>query len=254
MALLYWRGDAPGHGIRQWERLSYWVGWIGLVVTLLSPIHAASEVLFSAHMIQHEALMLICAPCLVMGRPLVAYMWGLPQTWRRPVGAIRNKAWLTKTWQWLTRPLNAWWIHAIALWGWHAPALFQATLSSDFLHALQHGSFLGSALLFWWALLRGDSSSRSYGAAFFYVFTTAIHSSILGALLTFAPTIWYPAYAITTAAWGLSPLEDQQIGGLVMWVPGGLVFLAAGLALFAKWMQVSGEPESMSASTIGGSK
>jgi putative membrane protein len=102
---------------------------------------------------------------------------------------------------------------------------------------LQHGSFLGSALLFWWALLRADSPTRNHGAAFFYVFTTAIHTSVLGALLTFSSTTWYLAYATTTEAWGLSPLEDQQLGGLVMWVPGGLIFLVAGLALFAKWMR-----------------
>jgi putative membrane protein len=231
-AWLYWRGDRPGHGIRGWERTSYWIGWLTLVIALVSPLHAAGEVLFSAHMVQHEILMLISAPLLVLGRPLVAYMWGLPESWRRPVGSIGRVGWLA-------RPLNAWSLHAVALWVWHAPALFQATLTSDFVHALQHLSFLGTALLFWWALLRGSEAHLGYGAAVFYIFTTGVHSSILGALLTFAPSTWYPGYASTTQAWGLTPLEDQQLGGLVMWVPAGLVYLAAGLALFAKWMQSS---------------
>jgi len=79
----------------------------------------------------------------------------------------------------------------------------------------------------------------AYGAAVFYVFTTAVHTSILGALLTFAPHIWYPSYSATTRAWGFTPLQDQQIGGLIMWVPGGLVYLATGLALFAAWLKES---------------
>jgi putative membrane protein len=237
--LLYWRGDRPGHGIRRWERAAYWTGWASLVIALVSPLHPAGEVLFSAHMLQHEILMLISAPLIVLGRPLVAYMWGLPEAWRKPVGGIGRVRWIASLWSWLARPLNAWWIHAVALWGWHAPALFQATLTSEVVHALQHLSFLATALLFWWALLRGREAHAGYGAAVFYVFTTGVHSSILGALLTFASTIWYPGYERTTQAWGLTPLEDQQIGGLIMWVPAGFVFLMAGLALFAKWMHAS---------------
>ena len=125
----------------------------------------------------------------------------------------------------------------MALWAWHAPSLFQATVESDLIHSLQHLSFLLSALLFWWALLRGREAEIGYGMAVLYVFSTGVHSSILGALLTFSPRIWYPVYSGTTPAWGLTPLEDQQIGGLIMWVPAGLVFLVAGLALFGKWIQ-----------------
>jgi putative membrane protein len=73
----------------------------------------------------------------------------------------------------------------------------------------------------------------------FYLFTTAVHTSILGALLTFAPHVWYSAYSTRTQAWGLTPLEDQQIGGLIMWVPAALVYLAAGLALFSAWLNES---------------
>ena len=235
-AILYGRGDAPGRGISGWERAAYWFGWAGLAIALVSPIHAAGEVLFSAHMVQHEILMLVAGPFLVLGRPLVPYLWGLPGPWRRRVGGWGKSGWPNACWRWLTRPFNAWCLHAIALWIWHAPSLFQATLSSDLVHALQHSSFLVTALLFWWALFRGHAAERNYGAAFFYVFTTAVHSSILGALLTFAPSAWYPAYTTTVVEWGLSPLEDQQIGGLVMWVPSGFLFLFIGLGLFAKWM------------------
>lgn len=127
-----------------------------------------------------------------------------------------------------------------ALWLWQAPALFQATLSSDVVHTLQHISFFGSALFFWWALMHGQRGLVGYGAAVLYVFTTMMHSGLLGVLLTFATTLWYPAYARSTAVWGLTPLEDQQLGGLIMWVPAGLCYLVAGLALFIGWMGESG--------------
>jgi cytochrome c oxidase assembly factor CtaG len=110
--------------------------------------------------------------------------------------------------------------------------LFQATLSSDWIHSAQHISFLGTALLFWWSLFYAHGRT-GYGSSVLYVFTTAVHTSILGALLTFAGAVWYPAYAPSTTAWGLSPLEDQQIGGLIMWIPAGVVYLAAGLWLLA---------------------
>jgi putative membrane protein len=105
-------------------------------------------------------------------------------------------------------------------------------------HSAQHLSFFLSALLFWWALFYAHGR-KAYGAGVFYLFTTAIHTSILGALLTFSPRLWYSGYATTTQAWGLTPLQDQQIGGLIMWVPGGVVYLVAGLWLFAAWLKES---------------
>jgi PQQ-dependent catabolism-associated beta-propeller protein len=112
-------------------------------------------------------------------------------------------------------------------------------LRSDLVHTLQHVCFLGSALLFWWALIHGPQGALGYGAAALYVFTTSIHSGILGALLTFAGRVIYPAYLESTASWGLSALEDQQLGGLIMWVPAGLVYIVAGLALCAGWLRES---------------
>jgi putative membrane protein len=232
-AVLYRKGATASHGFRAWERRCYWAGWWSLVLALVSPLHPMGEVLFSAHMLQHEILMLVSAPLLVLGRPLIAYLWGLPESWR----SMANWRPMRRCWRFVSTPVNAWWIHAAALWGWHAPQLFQATVTSDAVHAAQHFSFLGSALVFWWALLRGRDAERGYGMAVVYVFTTAIHSSILGALLTFSTRVWYPVYEGTTARWGLTPIEDQQIGGLIMWVPAGMVFVGAGLWLFAKWIQ-----------------
>ena len=220
------------------QKTCFWTGWWALAAALVSPIHPLGEVLFSAHMVQHEILMVIAAPLLVLSRPLVALLWGMPMNWRRGVGKWAKKNCVRKPWTFLTDPFTAWWVHAIAIWAWHAPVLFQLTLTSELAHTAQHLSFFLSALLFWWALFCAHGR-QSHGAAVLYVFTTAVHTSVLGALLTFAPHIWYPGYANTTQAWGFSPLEDQQLGGLIMWVPASLIYLAAGLALFAVWLKES---------------
>ncbi len=237
-AVLYAIGSTRHVGLTRFQRLCFWTGWIFLAIALISPLHPLGEALFSAHMIQHEILMLVCAPLLVVSRPLVTFLWALPINWRRGLGRWSKRGLVRASWIFLTAPLAAWWIHAIAIWAWHAPPLFEATLESDLAHTAQHLSFLLSALLFWWALLYAHGR-KAYGAAVLYIFTTAVHTGILGALLTFATHIWYPAYRTTTEAWGLTPLEDQQIGGLVMWVPASLVYLAAGLILFANWMKES---------------
>jgi putative membrane protein len=237
-AFLYARGARRHRTLTAREKTFFWCGWSMLAVALVSPLHPTGEVLFSAHMIQHEILMLVAAPLMVLSRPLVTFLWALPFEWRRGLGRWSKTGYVRRTWCFITEPFTAWWIHAIAIWAWHAPFLFQLTLTSELAHTAQHLSFFLSALLFWWALLY-THGRLAYGAAVFYVFTTAVHTSILGALLTFAPHVWYPTYNSTTQAWGLTPLQDQQIGGLVMWVPAGLVYLAAGLALFAAWLKES---------------
>ena len=234
-----WRGAGTGGGIRRWEACAYAGGWLALFVALVSPLHPLGEVLFSAHMTQHEVLMLVAAPLVVLGRPLVAFLRALPVGAARRVGGWGRAAWFRRPWRVLTNPLAAWGLHAVALWVWHVPALFEATLRSDLVHTLQHVCFLGSALLFWWALIHGPQGLMGYGTAVLYLFTTSVHSGVLGALITFARGVLYPAYSETTLSWGLTALEDQQLGGLIMWVPAGLVYIVGGLALCAGWMRES---------------
>src|SRR5205823_6696964 len=142
--------------------------------------------------------------------------WALPTRWRSALGAITRTTAIQTGWRYLTVPSFAWSFHAAALWLWHLPILFQATITSETIHSLQHLSFFLSALLFWWALIHGRVGRLGYGASVFYVFTTGLHSGVLGALLTFARVPWYPAYADSAKAWGLSALEDQQLAGLIM--------------------------------------
>ena len=121
----------------------------------------------------------------------------------------------------LTGPLAVFLLHAIAIWAWHIPRLYEAALHNDGIHALEHVSFVVTAALFWWGMVHGRYGRIGYGVAVLYVFLTAVHSSILGALMTVAPGVWYPAYTAAASAWHLDPLEDQQLAGLLMWVPSG---------------------------------
>ena len=245
-AILYARGARVSRGTTPRQMLFFWLGWFVLFVSLCSPLHPLGESLFSAHMTQHELLILVAAPLLVLARPAASFVWALPFEWRRRIGRWTKWHATQTVWRLLTGASAAWLLHAVILWVWHIPALFDATLSSGAVHSTQHICFLGSALIFWWALVHGQGR-RNYGWGVLYIFTTAVHTSILGALLTFAPSPWYPAYGQATQRWGLTPLQDQQIGGLIMWVPAGLVYTIAGLALFAAWLRASepGERDSM---------
>jgi putative membrane protein len=244
LALLYacgvrqlWRRAGAGRGLTPWQAAAFGGGWLALIIAFVSPLDALSARLFSAHMVQHALLMLIAAPLLVIGQPLVGLLRGLPLAWRSAIGRwwCRSRT-LRSIWRATTEPLVAWLLHAVALWVWHAPVLYQAALESQIIHLLQHGCFLGSALLFWCTVIHGRQGRMGYGIAVLAIFATAVHSSLLGALITFTPSPWYPAHLETAAAWGLSPLEDQQLAGLIMWVPGGVIYVAAALALFAAWL------------------
>jgi cytochrome c oxidase assembly factor CtaG len=234
-----WAEAGRGRGLRRWEVAAFWAGWWTLVVALVSPLHPWGRVLFAAHMTQHELLMVAAAPLLVLGRPLVAFLFTVPKGDARQISRVARVPWVKRVWDVLTKPLVAWALHAVALWVWHVPQFFEATLTNAFVHDLQHVSFFGTALLFWWALIHGGAGVRGFGMAALYLFTTMVHTGLLGALLTFADGMIYPAYASGGPAWGLTPREDQQLGGLIMWVPAGLVYVGAALALIAGWMRAA---------------
>jgi putative membrane protein len=231
-----WRRAGSGQGISGWQVASFGLGLLSLTLALISPLAWLSEVLFSAHMTQHEILMLVSAPLFCFARPLIAALWAMPHGWRERSGRFTRRRHVARTWRAITSPLVVFLVHTLALWVWHIPALFEAALRDAGVHALQHLSFLLTAALFWWGMMHGRYGRIGYGVAVLYVFLTAVHSSVLGALLTVAPSVWYPWYSASAMTWQVSALHDQQLAGLIMWVPSGVIFIVLGLALFAAWL------------------
>jgi putative membrane protein len=202
-----------------------------LVLALLSPLDAWSDRLFSAHMIQHELLMLVAAPLLVLARPLEPYFWSLPASARSRTLAIIRRPAFAWTFSMLTAPGVALLLHGLVRWGWHIPVLFEACLHNEVLHGIQHASFFLTAMMFWWALLQGIHGRYGYGVAVVFVFATALHTGALGALITFATRPWYPDQTS-----GTDPLVDQQLAGFIMWIVAGTWLTGIGLALFVAWL------------------
>lgn len=235
--------------IRTWQSVAFFTGLASAAVALLSPLDRWSDILFSAHMAQHEVLMLLSAPLMVAGRPFIATMWGLSSRARESVAAALRHPPLVRAWERLTGPVTVLILHAVILWVWHVPFLFEAALRSEPVHVIQHLGFFLTAALFWWALIHGRYGRLGYGVGVLYVFATAMHTQILGALLTFGTRIWYPTHAARTVAAGMNAVDDQQLAGVLMWIPFGVVFLFIGLALFAAWL---GEAERRVAFTQAG--
>lgn len=244
-AALFWRGRrvltrrASGVNPRQrWQAWAFAGGMLALVVALVSPVDTLAEQLFWVHMLQHNLLMLAAAPLLVLAYPLPALLLGLPGDVQRGLGSgWRRSSGLRILWSVISSPPVAWILQAVLLWGWHAPLLFQTSVENDLIHALQHFSFLGSALLFWWSVLHTYGTRHANrGMAILYLFTTATYSGLLGALLTFSEWLWYPIYTGRAAAWGITALADQQLAGTIMWVPASMVYLAAAMAIMKAWL------------------
>jgi cytochrome c oxidase assembly factor CtaG len=233
-----WRRSGAGHGIALWRAASYAAGWIALAAALCSPLHQLGEHLFTFHMIEHEIVMAVAAPLVVLARPAIAALWALPVAARQLVArALRGRA-VRTSWRALTRPGCATLLHGGAIWLWHVPGVFDAAVTTAWIHRVQHLSFFLTAVLFWWALVR----INEYGIATWHLFVTMIHTSVLGALMALAPRVLYGVQTADAAQWGLTPLEDQQLAGMVMWVPAGTIYAGAALVFMALWISGAGGP------------
>lgn len=232
-----WRRGGRGRVVAPWRAWCYAAGLAAVAVALVSPLDAMGSALFSAHMVQHLVLVVVAAPLVALGEPLAATLWAFPVNVRRAAGRCARRRAVRAAWLAVRAPAVVWLLHVGAMWIWHAPRLYESALRRPAVHALEHASFFLTALLFWWVLADRRARRRlGFGGSVFFLFTAAIQSTVLGALITVAQRPWYLAYYDTTRPWGLTPLEDQQLAGLVMWVPAGFVYLAALVALFAEAM------------------
>jgi cytochrome c oxidase assembly factor CtaG len=221
----------------RWQDLFFSGGILTLVGALISPLHWLGEHLFTFHMIEHEIVMAVSAPLIVLARPVGILLWGLPRRACRGLGAAMRTPLIRRPWDWSTGATSATVIHGVAIWGWHLPFLFDAAVTNTAMHRLQHLSFFATAILFWWAVVR----KSDHGAAAWHLFLTMVHTSILGALMALAPRVLYIAQTQTAMAWGLTPLKDQQLAGMIMWVPAGTIYVAAAMTMLALWIRGSSE-------------
>lgn len=233
--LLYFRGRQAfarrGHRRPPGRDAFFVAGWLTLAVALVSPLDALSEASFTAHMVQHLLLLLVAPPLLLAARPLSLVLQGAPSAPRRAGSAVLRAGVAGSLRELSRRPVGVLLVHGVVLWGWHAPRAYDAALQNDVVHAAEHGSFVVAGLLFWRVL----SSARAQGAvgdggAVLFVFLGAMQGGVLGALLTVAQRPLYESHLEGARLFGLTALEDQQLAGLLMWVPSGILFAAVAVA------------------------
>ncbi len=231
-----WGPGRPGRGIEPWRVWVFGAGLASLAVALVSPLDGLADALLSAHMVQHLVLTVVAPPMLVLGRPAVAAAAARPG-WRRAAIRAARRPMPRRIVGLVGHPVVVWVLAPVALWGWHLPPLYDLAVRDDAVHALEHASFLGTAVLFWWTALQPSGRRRlARGADVLFVATGALQGAVLGALITFASTPLFAPYAVSSASWGVSPLQDQQWAGAVMWIPSGFVHLGIAATLFVRWL------------------
>jgi cytochrome c oxidase assembly factor CtaG/cytochrome c2 len=217
---------------------AYGAGLLTLFVVLLSPIDSIADQLFWVHMVQHLGLMLVAAPLLVMGRPAIAFLWAFGPKGRKRVGRFWVAGGCRRGLELLMHPVLVWLLFCGAFVVWHFPGSYQLALSNEGIHTIEHVCLLVAALMFWSVVIEPSGRRRlAYGPTLVLIMTAAILSGLPGALIALATRPLYLVHAAGDAAWGLTLLEDQQLAGLVMWIPGGVVYLAAAGWIFLKWLQ-----------------
>lgn len=232
-----WRRAGTNRGVRRWQVVAFFGGVMTFAIARFSPLDALGGALFSAHMVQHLIVFLISPMLFAASRPLLPMMWAIPGSWRLAVNRWASKPAPTAVWHATNHWIAAMILYAGVLWLWHMPAMYDAALESQFVHEVEHATFAGVAFIFWSCLLEaGRPNGIGHGIALLMTFVTALHSGALGALLTFAGSPMYASHERYTSAWGLTPLEDQQLAGVLMWVPMGIWFAATGLILFVNWI------------------
>jgi cytochrome c oxidase assembly factor CtaG len=238
-AALYARGWAKLRGhrlVRPRQAVSFFAGLAVLAAALVSPLDALADTLLSVHMVQHLILLMVAPPLLVYGRPGLVTFLGLPASSRSGLGALAARRRLRRATAVVLNPLVVLVATVAALWGWHLPGPYQAAITHPALHAVEHLTFLVSALAFWALVIDAAPRRRlGYGPAILLVFVTMLAGAALGALITFSSTALYPIYGAGARLWGTTPLADQQVAGAIMWIPPGAVYFLTVIFLALRW-------------------
>lgn len=220
-----WRGAGPGRLITRGQARWFGAGLAALAVALLPPLASRGDHSLAAHMVQHVLLLVVIAPLLVLGDPVSALLWALPERWRRPVSRPWRRALRSHARSWLLWAAGTFLAAAAVMISWHVSVLYEFALHHEPVHAVEHATFLVTAAAFWWAV--GIGSPRPRGAAVAVVFVGALPGTALGAAMTLAARPWYAEYP---------SLADQQLAGVVMWAFAGLAYVLAAAVVFGLWL------------------
>ena len=227
-ALYFWRARAgSAETPTGLQKTSFVGGLFVMFATLNGPIHDLSDYyLFSAHMVQHLLLTLVVPPLLIAGVP----GWML-----RPLLRDHRVAAVARV---VTRPMMCYAIFNVVLCVWHIPLFYNAAMDNHNIHIAEHLMFMAAAVLMWWPFMSPlpELPRLSYPGQMLYCFLTTVPMSVLAVYISMAEHILYPAYAIAPRVWGITPTMDQQIGGLIMWIPGSIVFYGIMTVIFFKWV------------------
>ncbi len=241
---LYRRGWRPGHdgSARAYAMLA---SLFTVVIALLSPIDAIGGILLSGHMVQHVLLTAVAAPLFAWAAPGAALLRGTPVPVRRRfVNARRRTGLDAAVISQMRSPIARWLLFVAALWLWHSSVLYDLAVENDIAHALEHVSFLGAAVLFWTVIVGPVRARLAPGAAILAVFTLTLQGIVLSMLMTFSQIVWYEPYSNAAPGWNLEPLADQQLAGVIMWVPTGFIHTGILLAIVLRWLHSIDQPGS----------
>lgn len=255
VVVVYRRGRTWGGAERGRRSRLFHSGVIVVALALLSPLDGAADSLASAHMIQHLLLGVIAAPLLALARPGAVLLRGSPSLVRALNRRVQRAAGPAARGRLREAvPVAAWLAAAGTLWFWHGARAYEAALANDGVHWLQHASFLVTGVAFWSAIVGAGGLNRpGPGLSMILLFFMTMQGALLATLLVFAPEPWYETYRSTAPAWGLDPLTDQRLAGVMMWLVSGAVHLAAALVVLLRWVFPSegAEPRPLSIAGSG---
>ncbi|HET6632396.1 MAG TPA: cytochrome c oxidase assembly protein [Rhodanobacteraceae bacterium] len=222
-----------------WRAASFFAGMTLLLLALESPLDVLADVLFSAHMTQHMLLLLVIPPLLVAGRPVITWLWAFDVQARQGVVRGWSRSGLDAIFRWLMRPLVVWLLLTAALCVWHLPGPYDAAVRTEWLHDLEHLSFLAFSLAFWTIVIEpyGKRRALSHGATIVFIVAAGFVMGMIGAILVFAPQPLYAVHVHDAARYGLTALADQQLAGVIMWIPSNLIHVAALCVVFFAWLR-----------------
>ncbi len=250
-----WRLKRKGSAglTKPWRSISYLSGLAVLWIATMSPIDVLSDQFFYMHMIQHLLLVMIAPPLLLIANPMPIALWGLPSSLRLEIGrGLRPGSRFRQVVRSVTTPGLVWLYFVAVLVGWHDPRLYGLALTNELVHDLEHLSFLGTAVLFWWHVIGCAPHIHrrlSQGVRIGYALSVVPANALTGIAIAFASEPIYEHYTTVPRIGEMTVLQDQMLSGIIMWIPGSMMYIIAALILIAQVLRADSKEEAPTEAT-----